>query len=542
MADRAHFIGLSLGMMAAWIFAGEVCSGADLAELHRACVRGDLDAVRELFDGGLDPNTADHRDRTALHWAAYSEDPEVVAEVVARGGNTDAVDDAGCKPLLHVRRGSEAARVLLDNGADPNVHGTLGSGLTQWTPLHLAAFRLAPEYVAILLDHGAKVDARNAKGETPLHLVGNGVHAGLEMAEMLLRRGADPGAADLDGQTPRGAAARTVLGLEAWPMEAQEPLASLASDTRKYGREFCRLLLTYGAEPDVVVASMLGDRRSVADAVGVDPQLANAPGPGGMTPLYAASLADQHEIVEQLMTAGADANGRNSDGKTPLHGAGARQSTRIAEMLLLQGAQVNSRDSVGRTPLHDATWSEDSPLALDVCVAPQHTALYDSSDILRLLTENGADVDAPDQDGLTALHLAAENRPPEVLAALLGSGADANSVDSLGRTPLHLAVLVFSLSHWGAGDAPVADIGASFADVDAALDARSVRAAQLLLASGADPEVRNQKGRTPLHGAAEQGRSRTVAVLVRAGASMATEDQDGLTPADLAQMAADWTW
>lgn len=113
-------------------------------------------------------------------------------------------------------------------------------------------------------------------------------------------------------------------------------------------------------------------------------------------------------------------------------------------------------------------------------------------DSIRLLLRNGADVNAAQSDGMSALHWAAQNDDTSVIEVLLYAGANVAATTRLGGyTPLHLA--------GRAGNA-------------SALDA--------LLAGGTDPEVRTSTGVTALHFAAAAGRTDAIDVLVRHGAEI----------------------
>lgn len=86
----------------------------------------------------------------------------------------------------------EALTWALDNGADINVQGVLKSG----TALHRAGYKTAQ----ILIDRGADIHARDMEGDTPLHSAASSTEP--EVITMLIEAGADPNAQNKRGQTP----------------------------------------------------------------------------------------------------------------------------------------------------------------------------------------------------------------------------------------------------------------------------------------------------------------------------------------------------
>lgn len=124
--------------------------------------QGDLSAQKAVFDHCALDARGGHDKRTAL---AFATCPDALARwLVAEGADISAPDIRGDTPLhsrsAHWRGG---AGVLLELGAD--VHRVNGAG---GSPLHAAAGSIKPANACLLLDHGARVDARDAKGLTPL--------------------------------------------------------------------------------------------------------------------------------------------------------------------------------------------------------------------------------------------------------------------------------------------------------------------------------------------------------------------------------------
>jgi hypothetical protein len=135
------------------------------------------------------------RGQTLLHDAALVGEAELAAMLIRSGADPDAKEAEGHTPLYRASTG-DVARVLLAAGAAVDV----ASGPTRGTPLHQSARRGCVSVAEALLDHGATVDARDAKGQTPLRRAVNCRQ--LQIVRLLVRYGADPHAADRRGVTP----------------------------------------------------------------------------------------------------------------------------------------------------------------------------------------------------------------------------------------------------------------------------------------------------------------------------------------------------
>ena len=158
--------------------------------LHKAAREGDADRVRELLDTGADVNVRNaNKGRlqyTPLHWAAYYGHLEIADILISRGADLDADDPYYSTPLyLAAEEGHpEVVEFLISKGAKVNVK----SSWSGYTPLHRAAWgpvamrkhlggrtvseaELNENYlkiVGMLLEKGAKVNARDNDGKTPL--------------------------------------------------------------------------------------------------------------------------------------------------------------------------------------------------------------------------------------------------------------------------------------------------------------------------------------------------------------------------------------
>ncbi len=89
----------------------------------------------------------------------------------------------------------------------------------------------------------------------------------------------------------------------------------------------------------------------------------------------------------------------------------------VVRLLMDHGADLEAKDAFGRTPL---TW----------------TSIYGKIDVVKLLLNRGADIEGKDGYGRTSLSVASSRGRIDVVRLLLDRGADAGSKDNLGRTPL----------------------------------------------------------------------------------------------------------
>ena len=176
-----------------------------------------------------------------------------------------------------------------------------------------------------------------------------------------------------------------------------------------------------------------------------------------------------------------------------------------------------------------------------------HGAAWDGKlDQVERLLEKGTDPNAPNQNGWTALHHAADRVHTHILESLLAVGGNPDAQDLEGRTALHLAALfpydelrsqlaIRVLLRQGAKPDRADSQGVTPLHVVAG-NHRQPTSAQDLLAAGADPNKQNHAGDTPLHAAVGNGSKLSngmVEALVEGGAQGDVVGAGGETPLQL---------
>jgi ankyrin repeat protein len=227
-----------------------------------------------------------------------------------------------------------------------------------------------------------------------------------------------------------------------------------------------------------------GDTAAVRTAVEESPRLLSATveraGQGGWTPLHLAVAAGHAELVRVLVTAGADPTARTEHDRTPLHTA-LEFAPDLVLVLRELGAPVDAPSAayLDEVDVLVAELDAGAPLADPVTGVDLLTwaAAGGAPRAARALLDRGADPDSG------ALHAAVVSGRLELVRLLLAAGADANRREpDTGRSPLHAAV-----GAGPAGDAPEvvrallaagADVNATTSDGASALDISRVAAAR----------------------------------------------------------------
>ena len=275
----------------------------------------------------------------------------------------------------------EAVRRSLAAGIDVNAHYEDGH-----TVLYMAAAAGHPAVVEVLLEMGANVHAKNDRGSTAFLPAASGGH--LAVVEVLLENGADVDATNNHGLTALILAAAgdhlavvEVLLEKGADVNAKQEngMTSLLAAVQEGQYDIVEVLLEKGADVDAqcdngVTALHLAVQEGDLDLVEVllkkDPVVdVEANGyRGAETPLLMAVLKDPG-IVKALLEKGADPNAMSSDGKMPLLKAARWGRLDVVELLVEHGANVNARNINGYTALHCALgqtevwYSDRTPVA-----------------------------------------------------------------------------------------------------------------------------------------------------------------------------------
>jgi ankyrin repeat protein len=178
----------------------------------------------------------------------------------------------------------------------------------------------------------------------------------------------------------------------------------------------------------------------------------------GYTPLIESAENGNYEIVSYLLSQGANINARSVSGQTALHRAISWGHKDVAILLLEKGASPVEKESTGETALSLAVRSIPSlvPKMLDIGWDPDVAnegkvtplmiaSLKHDVDVVNQLLTDGANVNAQNIYGATALHYALSDELSEkgmaVLRLLLKNGADIDAQDNKGYTPLIKATI-----------------------------------------------------------------------------------------------------
>lgn len=316
--------------------------------LHTAAIGGDETTIEMLCEAGGNVAALSNHQRTPLHNCGVTGNFKAAAALVRLGARIDPRDSDGCTPLMRAVKNNHTlvAKVLLDNGADPNL--VLHTENTSVYPLLVASMAGSDDMVRLLLEKGAStgvelegipspVDAAKSYGhDSTAKLISSAIKR-----QKLAVKSKDVSHGNL-----------TLLWRKIAESVCVRDFASLTKHTKS--KDFG--LLEPGAR--LLVWSALGDAKQLQcllDA-GTDPNRRFDDVLGGISPLYAAvALSGSVAAAGALLHAGADPNLKWENDATPIFEALKDDRIDLLRTLIGNGADVNSRMTDGMTPLIFAT-------------------------------------------------------------------------------------------------------------------------------------------------------------------------------------------
>jgi uncharacterized protein len=392
--------------------------------LQWAVYNNDAAEVKRLLRAGANVALANNYGATAMTLAAEVGNADMIGLLLEAGANADSPNPDGQTALLAVSRTGnvKAAELLLSRGATVDAKEKWGGQ----TPLMWASARRHPAMMRLLISKGADVNARSIDRDYQRHIQAEGRPKSLDSGgltpllyaarenclacvDVLLENKADIELADPDGVSPLlvavmnanwDLAKRLIMAgadVNQWDIYGEAPLltaidlrnridggrASIDTMNTTKGIEIVKLLLERGANPNMQLFFKPANARGAVYTRGV-------------TSLIRAAVNADTEVMRLLLEHGADATIATADRQTPIHAvlagrAPEPQAIELITMLQKAGADVNvvalinhPEEIRGGTALHYAVRKR-------------------FKDTIKLLASFKIDMDAVDQDGLTAL-------------------------------------------------------------------------------------------------------------------------------------------
>lgn len=391
-------------------------------------------------------------------------------------------------PFGAALNGHEAiVQMLVEHGVDPNGEEAGMGHRSGLRPLGRAAMKGQVGVAKLLLRYGADpnllptIDEESSssmadedRARPPLAIAADYGH--LAMVELLLANGANPSweSSSLSWLDISWGARNE----RSWRVPYSGGYSALSYAIGSGHKDIVRVLLKAGADAKMndkdlpLVWAAMAEETAIAELL-----LENGAGfhlkSYGETPLSVASRYGNDEVVKLFIGQGADIEGKDRDGRTPLSLA---KTEAVVDILINAGADLDSEDNYGRSPLCCAT----------------------DLSIIKLLLEAKANVNSGRSAGMTPLITAVKQDDLEKVRLLLQNGADVNARDKHSRTSL--LITAKRKGDWYY---------------------KGFEIAKLLLDHGADPEAEDRKGLTALSWAAWNGHMGAVKLLLERGASLA---------------------
>jgi len=427
--------------------------------IAEAAKLGDARMVKMLLDAGAEPEGANSDGQTALMLAINTGELLVVEMLIQAGAHVNRIEEfRNQTPLMWAatapRNAGEMVKLLLSKGADVKPRALYTDWPNQITSEPRAQYRPVGGLTALLyaardgcydcvealIGAGADVNVPSPEGVTPLMLALDNQHNGV--AKLLLERSANPHVWDWWGRT----ALYIAIDRRETARASKRPANSSMDSSADSSMEMINILLAASVDPNTQLNMHRPSRGGNSGRFG-DPLLST-----GCTPLLRATMGNDMEVVQGLLAKGASPNindmgmtaflvaagfggGRGFGGQA---GASGVANIALMDLLLQHGADVNAQVTGTKT------------YNMRLARAPSTN------------------------EGMTALHFAAQSGRADVVRFLLGKGANTGIVDSNGHKPIDLVGISPASGRGGAtpegaGPAKTASTPANVAEIRALL-------------------------------------------------------------------------
>jgi ankyrin repeat protein len=463
--------------------------------LHLAALKGHAEATAILLEWGAPIEAKNGKHGTALQVAALEGHPTVVSALLQRGANFKLVDARFGIPLsAAAERGHRlVTQLLLDAGASVN-----GRGGWYGTPLIAAIVGKDESIINKMLDKGADVNIQGGRHDCAL--MAAAALGKIDLVKKLIDLGAK-----VNDENDKGADALHSACCAGRP-DVVELLLASGADVNAKGGKHRNALNAASAEGHLEIVQTL--LAAGADPLAFDAHYGNC--------LQAAAIRGHKDIVRVLSEAGVDVNAAGGVRGSALVCAASIGSIVMIDLLVSLGVPTGN--------------TQDMRDALIIATRKQYVNL------IRHMIDLGADVDGiglvtSTNFSWTALALAAHKGNLSLVETILGLGADVNANAGLHRTALIAATNSDHCNHnvLEALLAAGADVNTKVTPEDshcpgcaiiAAINRTDMKALEMFLDRGAQPDVVNGCFTSPLMAAVYQGNEVFVNLLLKKGADV----------------------
>jgi len=409
--------------------------------LFYAVGSGNLDIVKEFVSRGADLNVINSDGENLLFLATSDKNLDVVSYLIDNGVGVNCINKRGETPLLNAAEYSNLniVKYLIERGARIDVKDKEGNGVLHYavnggnwdiikyfveemgvgvneknkekvTPLHLACENPNYKIIEYLVEKGADVNAKDKKGNTPLHYLVGREFCDLKIVKFLIKSGAKVNAKNKEGDTPLHLAVvnckpdvvkyliSSGADVNAKNEDGEIPLCEAVGS----GIEMVKLLVSNGAKVNIKMKGV------------------------GLGPLHMAVFTEDFEVVKYLVEHGADVDSGGHWWKlektTPLLLAAEKGNLKIVKYLIEHGAKVDGK--------YRSKWYNEVEYGYTpILIAAKHG----NSDVVKYLAEKGAKLYVRSNLDATVLHYSALNCDVDLLEYLINEkdmDPDVGEIDS----------------------------------------------------------------------------------------------------------------